>query len=64
LIALGGWLVAIIGQISGYRSRKPGSQPPKSRKCIAGMFVLAGVICEEFQLTDMAYKFVGDLKST
>jgi hypothetical protein len=50
LIALGGWLVAIIGQISAYRSRKPGSRRPISRKFLAGMLVFAGVIGGEFAI--------------
>jgi hypothetical protein len=50
LIALGGWATAIVGQISAYRSRKPGSPRPISGKFIAGMLVFAGVIGGEFAI--------------
>jgi hypothetical protein len=50
LIAFGGWATAIVGQISAYRSRKPGSPRPISGKFIAGMLVFAGVIGGEFAI--------------
>jgi len=49
-IAMGGWAIAMIGQISAYRSRKPGSAWPISGKFIAGMLVFAGVIGGEFAI--------------
>jgi len=50
LIALGGWAVALVGQISAYRSRKPGAPRPISGKFIVGMLVFAGVIGGEFAI--------------
>lgn len=53
LIALGGWAIAMVGQITAYRSRKPGSQRPISGKFIAGMLVFAGVIGGEFAIAGL-----------
>jgi hypothetical protein len=51
LIALGGWALAMVGQISAYRSRKPGSPRPISRKFIVGVLVFAGTIGGEFAIS-------------
>lgn len=50
LVAMGGWAIAIAGQISAYRSRKPGSPRPISGKFIVGMLVFAGIIGGEFAI--------------
>jgi hypothetical protein len=50
LIAMIGWVLAVVGQISAICSRKPGSRRPISGKFIAGMLIFAGIIGGEFAI--------------
>jgi hypothetical protein len=57
LTAMAGWTVAATGQISAYRSRKPGSPRPISATFIVGLLIFAGIIGGEVAIA-------GFLKST
>ena len=50
LLILGSWALAMVGQISAHRSRKPGSPRPISGKFILGMAVFASIIGGEFAI--------------
>jgi hypothetical protein len=50
LIALSGWVIALVGQISATRSRKPWAARPISRMFVAGCIIFAGIIGSEFAL--------------
>ena len=50
-IAMAGWALGVVGQISALRSRVPGSPRPISGKFIAGMLIFAGVIGGEFAIS-------------
>jgi hypothetical protein len=50
LIAITSWILALVGQISAYRSRKPGSPRRMSGRFLIGMFIFAGIIGGEFAI--------------
>jgi len=50
LVALTGWILTLVGQISAYRSRKLGSPRAISGKFVVGMLLFAGVIGGEFAI--------------